>query len=177
MWWIQLWKSICQYRAADGYAYDYKDCIFCDDGHCFYQSQFIHSSRTPKNLSGNTRQLPKDTNMGFLHFNFVNWRNVLIKKAWYRCLEHIRVPDWPVEKINRFYKGQSYSLSTDDDDENVVLKSAFDTWFNAYDFFDQTVFEKPDLWRENQVLGWFEQYGKSFFKDLEIWNIDWGMGL
>ena len=40
-------------------------------------------------------------------------------------------------------------------------------------FFDENVYYQPDTWREKQIEGWVAQYGKDFFKDLSIWDIDW----
>ena len=165
--WIQLWRSVTQYR-FDGSVWtgNAKPFVFCDDGKCAYSSEFIHTPRVPANLSGRQHKIDGYTH-GLLHFQFVNWRNLLIKQAWYRCLEHIREPQKPVAEIN-----QRYAPSKDE--TGLGLKASPAEWLAGYPFFDQAVFDEPDQWRVKQVLGWFEQHGRARFESLDIWDINWG---
>ena len=114
--------------------------------------------------------MKKGYEYGVLHFQFVNWRNLLIKQAWYRCLEKIRFPKRSKKRINDLYRPAC-------DETNLGLKRVPKYWFDGYDFFDPSLFDEPEQWREKQILGWFEKHGKDYFTDLEIWNIDWGKGL
>lgn len=230
---INLWRS------ADYYRYDASlwsgiqgDFVFCDDGQCSYISNFIHTSRTPNNLTGkvimletdhfalpgalkasdimtgprftsdeinyaqrylNYRYLyPKQENgslidefkilfaaggpsvacyradytLGVLHFQFVNWENLLIKQAWYRCLEKIRDSDVRVEQINEKY---GYSKN----EEDLRLRPVPENWFEGYSFFDKNLYLDVVSWQKKQVLQWFDQYGTQYFEDLDIWDIDW----
>ncbi|MDT9187295.1 MAG: FkbM family methyltransferase [Limnospira sp. PMC 894.15] len=169
--WIQLWRSVNQYRYDHSVWTDnYKDFIFCDDGNCAYNSGFIHTSRTPHNLSGDTYQVDEDYIYGVLHFQFVNWRNMLVKQAWYRCLELIRNPRKPIAQINALYRPSK-------DETELGLKDAPKYWFSDYPFFDETAYSEPEQWREKQVMEWFDEYGKAFFEGLDIWDINWGEGL
>lgn len=60
MTWIQLWRSPYKYRFDSSvWSSTSGDFIFCDDGKCFYESAFIHTSRTPQNLSGQKIYLSK----------------------------------------------------------------------------------------------------------------------
>ena len=196
--WIQLWRS------PDYYRYDSSvwsggevDIAFCDDKKCSYKSEFIHTSRTPSDLSGkrqylvldnknfdyvnnfldkNGLLLPKnnknniqlqrylidqiennnksvidiqneigvmfwyggtskkglyrnDFTAGVMHFQFVNWDNLLAKQAWYRCLEKIRNPNIDTEKINSTY-GESKK------EAGLRRLKAPKVWFEGYkDFF------------------------------------------
>ena len=104
---------------------------------------------------------------GLLHFQFVNWRNLLIKQAWYRCLEHIRNPSKSIADINALYAPSK-------DESNLRTAKAPKAWFTNYTFFDPSLYQKAELWREKEVLKWFTQYGKNFFEQLDIWDIDWG---
>lgn len=169
--WIQLWRSTDRYRYDNSvWTWNYKDFIFGDDGRCAYNSDFIHTSRTPYNLSGETYQVDEDYTYGVLHFQFVNWRNLLVKQAWYRCLERIRNPRKPVAQINALYRPSK-------DETNLGLKDAPQDWFLGYPFFDATAYRQPEQWREKQVLQWFEEYGQAFFAELDIGDVDWGKGL
>lgn len=170
MTWIQLWRSISQYRFDSSvWTWNNKPFIFCDDRKAFYSSDFIHTSRVPANLSGNTYPI-KGYKYGVLHFQFVNWRNLLVKQAWYRCLERIRNPQKSTRDINNLYAPSK-------DEMNLGLQLSPEEWFEGYDFFDKTILDEAEVWREKQVLEWFEKYGRDYFKDLDIWDIDWGSDL
>ncbi len=165
--WIQLWRGVSQYRFDNSvWTWNSKAVIFADDGRCSYSSEFIHTPRVPANLSGRRHSLPGYSH-GLLHFQFVNWRNLLIKQAWYRCLEHIREPEKPVEEINRRYAPSK-------DETGLGLKAAPDEWLAGYPFFDPSIVSEPETWREKQILGWFKQFGRDHFRTLDIWDIQWG---
>ena len=88
--WIQLWKSIHYYRTDrlfDGAGRQHgilssgcMACIFRDDGVSMYEGDFIHTRRVPEALS-NKSLVIKDLEVGLLHFQFVNWRNFILKQA------------------------------------------------------------------------------------------------
>jgi hypothetical protein len=167
--WIQLWRSVKTYRFDNSvWTWNYKPFIFCDNGNSFYASDFIHTTRAPDSLQGPVYRMD-GYEYGVMHFQFVHWRNLLIKQAWYRCLERIRNPQKAIHMINRRYAPSK-------DETDLRLKAAPSEWFEGYTFLDESVFQKPEDWREQQVLKWFAQYGRDFFKDLDIWDIDWGRG-
>jgi glycosyltransferase involved in cell wall biosynthesis len=163
---INLWRGINKYRNNDGSVWVPRDNerIFCDNGVAYYPQGFIHGGALPRGLNG-TYYPSKDTSHFILHFQFVNWQNLLIKQAWYRCLEHIHNPKQSVQRLNEIY-GKSK------DENNIKFQQTCPEWFD-YPFFDASIFYQPEQWRKKQVLAWFEQYGKEFFKDLDIWDIDW----
>jgi len=164
--WIQLWRSTQQYR-FDSSIWTNKDAfvIFCDEPQAEYDNRFLHTSRIPRNLSGKQYTIP-GYDYGLLHFQFVNWDNVLIKHAWYRCLERIRAPHKSIAEINSIY-----GASTDEKDLKTRLSPS--NWFTNYSFFDPVIFEEPEKWRKVQVKEWFAEYGTDAFKELDIWDINW----
>lgn len=166
MTWIQLWRSVQYYRYDSSiWTNNYKPIIFCDDGKCSYATRFLHCSKIPNNLQGPMYTL-SGYERGLMHFQFVNWQNLLIKQAWYQCLELIRHPDVSIEHINSLY-GQTK------DENNLSLQPAPDYWFNGYDFFCPELFSIPEQWRKKQVRQWFDHYGIEYFKKLDIWHINW----
>lgn len=168
--WILFWRSVNNYRFDNSiWTHNYKNFIFCDDGKCSHNSEFIHTPRTPGNLKGKIYTV-KGYDRGMLHFQFVNWRNLLVKQAWYRCLERIRQPKKSDKAIN-----QRYAPSKNE--KNLGLRQSHADWLEGYSFFDSTVYDRPEGWREKQVLGWFQEYGKDHFAGLDIWDIDWASGL
>ncbi len=168
---FNLWRSVNQYR-NDSSVWKPRliDCIFCDDGVCSYKNEgFIHTSHIPRNLKGKLVILA-NPNYGLMHFQFVNWRNLLIKQAWYRCLEKVRYPNKSVREINNLYAPSK-------NEQGIQTSPVPSTWFLGYDFFDPATLQIAEQWREKQVLEWFEEFGKEFFTDLDIWDIDWGRTL
>lgn len=238
---INLWRSCNKYR------YDYSvwceaaaDVAFCDDGKCYFESDFLHTSRSPNGLQGEVVDLVTDQNdfkflnycldeynqrvigissgkdvdrrnlhlqryfidklknknmslskvassaneffwgegtsmkscyrhdftAGLMHFQFVNWDNLLAKQAWYRCLEKIRNPKIDVDSINSKY-GQSK------DEKDIRCLECPKSWFEGYGFFDKNICEKNDSWQRKEIKFWFKKYGKDFFKDLDIWDVEW----
>jgi hypothetical protein len=84
--WIQLWRSVKTYRFDNSvWTWNYKPFIFCDNGNSFYASDFIHTTGSPDGLQGPVYGMD-GYEYGVMHFQFVHWRNLLVKQAWYRCL-------------------------------------------------------------------------------------------
>jgi len=163
---IDLWRSPYYYRIDQSpYANRILDFAFCDDGVCYYDAGFIHSSHSPHHRKGGERWLKDDLHV-ILHFAFVNWEEVLIKHAWYKCLEHIRLPTKACYTINAEYASAT-------DERGIKLAHINDRWLVGYDFFDPSIFNHISHWRAEQIKGWFAQYGKDHFADLAIWNINW----
>lgn len=162
--WIHLWKQPDFYRSDAGWAYRFKDFIFCDDGLCSYSSEFIHTPRTPCNLSGISYYLDGNEH-GMLHFQFMNWTNVVIKQSWYKCLEHIRTPEKSVEAINQRY---AFSMDT----THVEILPIQKSWFDGYDFYSPKCFNTQEEWRTKQMNQWVNQYGIDYFKELDFWGLN-----
>ncbi len=168
--WICLWRSVDQYR-HDGSIWtdNYKPFVFADDGVSRYDEVFIHLDRMPSGLGGKRYRLP-GYEYGVLHFQFVNWRQLLVKQAWYRCLERIHYPDKPAPAINELYAPSK-------DESQLGLREAPRAWYDAYPFFNAERLRQSDTWREQQVLDWFQELGEAHFADLDIWDVDWGVGV
>ncbi len=165
--WIQLWRNVHQYRFDNSiWTWNRKGFIFCDDGKCSYTSEFVHTPRVPRDLSGKCYSLPGYVH-GLLHFQFVNWANFLSKHVWYCCLERVRDPKKPAEEINKRYAPSK-------NEDGLKVRPARSDWFSEYSFFDPAIFDPLDRRREAQVLEWFKEYGKDYFRDLAIWDVDPG---
>lgn len=176
MTWIQLWRSLDHYRYDNSvWSNVNSGFIFCDDGVCKHLpngKEFTHISRIPNTLRGKIHSIPGYTH-GVMHFQFVNWRNLLVKQAWYRCLEHIRLPQKTAQEIN-------YRYAPSKNEDGLGLMPVPAEWYKGYAFFDRSLYEKEkstEQWRERQVVGWFQEYGKEYFADLDVWDVDWGAGL
>ncbi|WP_162605057.1 FkbM family methyltransferase [Geomonas oryzae] len=164
--WLQLWRSTSNYR-DDGsiWSNSYKAVAFRDNWSSHYTSDFIHTPRIPKGIAGRTIRV-NGPEVGLMHFQFTNWANLLLKQAWYRCMERIRTPEKPDAEINERYAPSK-------DERNMVLKGAPEAWFSGYPLFDHECYQKPDNWRMEQVLAWFARYGREHFTGLDIWDVAW----
>jgi len=155
---VQLWRGVDKFRVDDGILL--RSVIFCDDEKSKltrYYQRFIHTGRIPQNLSG------KDKIIGthyVLHFQSVNIKNMGIRQAWYRCIEHIRY-DKTIEELNKKYVKMT-------DETGIELHKVPKSWYAGYDFFDASVYKKIDVYRRAQVYGWFDKYGFEFFADLNL---------
>ncbi|MEX2381469.1 MAG: hypothetical protein WD490_03730, partial [Opitutales bacterium] len=159
MQWLQLWRSVHNYRDDDSsWSNKYKRIIFCDNGTSQYKSDFIHTSRIPGKLKGRRRQID-GPEYGLLHFQFVNWENLEIKQAWYRHLERIRLPNKPAGEIMKKY-------APSEDETGLVVKPSPREWFAGYSFFDETLFGEADEWRRQQMRDWTNAYGSRYFSGL-----------
>jgi glycosyltransferase involved in cell wall biosynthesis len=140
--WIHLWRNVGFFRTdGDKGTARFKYCIFCDDRRARYSSEFIHTSRIPR-VNGNKYRL--EGPFGLLHFQFVNWENLVLKQKWYRWLERVYQPQKPIEDILTRY-GKS------EDEDGLVIESCPPKWFETYTFFDSAVFQEPDNWRIQQM--------------------------
>lgn len=164
--WLQLWRSTSSYR-DDGsiWSNSYKAVAFSDNWSSHYTSEFIHTPRIPKGIAGRTIRV-SGPEVGLMHFQFTNWGNLLLKQAWYRCMERIRTPEKPDAEINERYAPSK-------DERDMVLRGAPEAWFSGYPLFDHDCYQKPDNWRMEQVLAWFARYGRERFTGLDIWDVPW----
>lgn len=160
---MHMWKTKDRYRT---YFNETKKCfIFCDDGVCSYINQFLHVVRVPITIRGGAIFELENDNIGLLHFGYVNWDNVLIRQAWYKCLERIRNPQKPASEINSWYP-----CHKEGEAETFPVPRE---WMAGYTFFDPHVFDSSENWRCKQIMQWFTTYGRSHFADVEIWHLDW----
>jgi tetratricopeptide (TPR) repeat protein len=164
--WIQLWRSLRQYRFdRSQWTYASKAFAFCDDGRATYQSGFIHTQRIPNGLPGRTIPVVNYVH-GVMHFQFVDWPNLQIKQAWYRCMERVHQPCRPAREINTQY-------APSEDESGIELREVPSDWFDGYGTLDTTVFSARDERRVREVLAWFGEHGPRRFADLDIWRVDW----
>lgn len=162
MHWIQLRKSVWQFRCKNA---ELKQFAFCDDGQARYADRYLHVKRVPEDMNGNIIDFGNYATYGVLHFKEVNLSNLRIRQAWYQCLERIHRPQITPQKIANHYSRLM-------DESDIVLANCPAYWF-AYDFFDEMTCQQPDTWRKYQIKNWIHIYGYEYFKDLDIWDIDW----
>ncbi len=82
---VHAWKSIDRYRTYFDETMKY--FIFCDDGICSHAKEFLHALRVPLNLHGGVNLELENQDYALFHLGYLNWDNVLMRQAWYKCLE------------------------------------------------------------------------------------------
>ncbi|HLB93645.1 MAG TPA: glycosyltransferase family A protein [Candidatus Babeliales bacterium] len=178
---LNLWKGFKQYR-ADRTGGDpsmvYCSVLMCDDGNSLLDEDtrrspngFIHVGRLPGHIAraGKDLHMPKeDLKHVVIHLAYVDWDYYLTKRAWYLCLEKIRLGQFPqnnnsVKKINELYSKRRFF-----DPTVAILKPVDPEWLN-YGFFDENIyFKRTANWRKQQLHDWFKQYGMDFFNQLDF---------
>ncbi|MBC7475218.1 MAG: glycosyltransferase, partial [Candidatus Sericytochromatia bacterium] len=166
--WITPWRNINQYIAL---SWSVLEFAFCDDGKCSYSSSYNHSPRVPRNLIGHhimigETDIQGDYTFGLLHFNIIDWNNLMIRSAWSKCLERTKEPEKSITEINATYNNEIYN------NKNNLILPMKDNWLE-YDFFDGSVYFLPNKFKKEQVEEWLSAYGREYFSGLDIWDIDW----
>lgn len=163
---LNLWRGFKQFRSGGpGWCHDVRPFAFADDGVTSYSSEFIHTPRVPVDLQGHKWNMDSYA-MGVMHFQFVNWPALMLKQAWYRCMERVRRPERSDEDINTQYWQT-------EDESGMELKPVPQEWLQGYEFFDPAAFEIIDAFRQKQMIDWLREKGVAQFAGLDIWRIDW----
>lgn len=145
-------------------------CIFCDQPNAYFPAMFNQLPRVPKGIDGKVYEIT-DMDHVAIHLIFINWRNFVIKRLWYMCLElvHSKNPNKVAasHEINKLYNSTIFTAEHFDNYINCSKQS----WFN-YPFFNKFITYEDEEWRKAQILAWFRQYGKDYFKHLAIWELN-----
>jgi hypothetical protein len=162
--WIQMWKSITQYRNDKSiWANSWKSIAFWDNRKLNYPTNYIindHTSRIP--LLDPVKEI-KVNSIPLLHFQWVSWERVEIKQAWYCCSELINAPN-SANEINNKYR---QSLV----DDSKTLTDIPLAWIEGLNIPANLETAEAD-WHLYEIYKWFDDYGVLFFEDLNIWHIE-----
>jgi hypothetical protein len=102
-------------------------------------------------------------NLGVLHFQFSNWRSVVLKHYWYRALERIRMPEKSIDLINARYDS---SL----DEAGLLVSVSLEDWFRWYDLDVRELMVPKSYWRARELISWRDQHSSLLTDRLPI---DW----
>jgi len=173
--WIQLWKSLTQFRDdSSPLANSWKDFAFCDDGSNF-PTRFLSEFRTPptkksaQKTASSTTPIKIKREIGVvLHYQFVLFERVQLKQAWYRCSELVNTST--KAGIINF----TYAMTLDT--PNVKTKNVQTNWTSGIVQPNILLELKKDTerktnWHLKEILQWFDKYGVTFFEPLQIWHI------
>lgn len=164
--WIQLWRSINQYRNDDSVwspKKNIKEYMFIDNENIDYEKiETIndHTSRVPN--MGIKKRIK--LNFPLLHLQFVNWERSQLKQAWYMCNE--KVAGLESEVINaKYFNSQN--------EDNIYLSKTKKKWLKDF-FVDDSALklERYSEWYVSEINKLFSLHGVDMFLDLNIWNLE-----
>jgi hypothetical protein len=138
---------------------------FMDDG-TEYCGVKMHSPRIP-NTSGEAIKL---TDVKLLHYAYIDPERLLSKHRMYKCFELI-------ENNNRPWRICITYQDTQIKDYGKPILLMQDEWlkgFNWLESYRETVTGKENCyWYDEEVLNYFDKFGKEKFRKINIWDIDW----
>lgn len=138
---------------------------FVDDG-AEYRGAKMHSPRIPA-TTGETVKL-KDIKL--LHYIAIESARLFSRHRWYKCLEYINHDTRP---WNACVTYQDTRIKTYD----ATIIPVKEEWLSGYAWLDEYRLRKVDAekcyWWDEEILDYFDRYGVSKFRKLNIWDVDW----
>jgi glycosyltransferase involved in cell wall biosynthesis len=162
--WIALWKCTDHYKNDNTvWSNNYKDFIIFDNPSLKHDYAFLGVGRTP-GINNDDTWIKLNPKYGaVLHYQFSHWKNFQLKQAWYRMSELIKMGPGNEGSIN-----QKYSITLDNQTSHV--SKCPDEWLKDIPKYD--IDHIPASWHLEKIKGWFKEYGKDYFKNLDIWHIN-----
>jgi hypothetical protein len=140
---------------------------YIDDG-AEFKSGLIHACRL-FDPDENTKNILITEEIKILHLQYIDWNRMESKHRWYQCFEKINYPEKSELDIYRQYH-HMYSLP-----KNRFISVPQD-WISVYSKYNieitEVIYEDKLSWDE-KILTYFQEYGKSHFRKLAIWDVNW----
>jgi len=136
------------------------------DDNSSHKGRSVHSPRIPVSEK-NSIILLKDIKV--LHYQYTDWERMESKHRWYQCWERINDPKKSSVDIYRQYH-HMHSIKKED------IKVIPEIWFSEYlkrGIDIKNITKEIKYYWDEEVIGYFNKYGTSFFKKEYIWDIDW----
>ncbi len=165
--WVNLWKTPLEYR-DDKSVWSNSQSWFAyrDDGKVKFEGVVFHGPRAPESFLKNKVTI---NYLQVMHYQFVNLGMERSKQALYQIFERNHYPNQNIEYINKKY---AYAF-----DEREMKLSQLEVKHYAVWIEKGIVIEEYPSdgynWRDTEVLKNFRKYGLEFYKNLNIWYIDW----
>ncbi len=166
--WITMWDKPNLYR-NDASLWSNNACWFgfCDDRQAKFEGPIFHGPRVPESFLRNKVYIES---LSVMHYQFINKGNELSKQALYQVYERNHFPNKSTEHINKIY---SIAFDTKNINLDPIDSKHIDPWLKkGIKLLD----EYPDTtlnWRDKEVLRNFKKNGSNFYKNINIWYINW----
>ena len=138
---------------------------FMDDGSP-HAGEKIHAPRTPQPEKAPWLCLKE---LKVLHYQYSDWDRMLSKHRWYQCWETLNMPQSSPYGLYRKYHHMD---SVRPDEIQPVLAQ----WLQGYieRGIDMSSLNKDPIYRwDQEVMGFFQNHGTTYFSKLDLWDIDW----
>lgn len=166
--WLTMWGSPTSYR-NDRSVWSRNNCwfAFVDDRVVKFKGPAFHGPRVPEAVVGNKLFVG---DLRVMHYQFLNLPHERSKQALYQVYERKHFPSKSIEKINKIY---AIAFDVDNIKLQNLAHDEYMPWVNhgldlIKDYNDDSL-----NWRDVEVLRHFNAYGVAFFRDINIWFIDW----
>ena len=164
--WVQLWRSINQYRNDNSVwnpKKNIKEFMFIDNGSMNYErTETIndHTTRIPNLGVENKKKL----NFPLLHLQFVNWERSQLKQVWYMCNE--KVAGNNSEDINSKYINSQ-------NENNIKLSRTKKKWLSDF-LLNEEILKQDHFseWYVKEIDELFSKHGVEEFLELNIWHLE-----
>lgn len=166
--WITMWGKPDLYR-NDTSLWSNNSCWFgyCDDRKAQFEGPIFHGPRVPECFLKNKVYIDS---LSVMHYQFINKGNELSKQALYQVYERNHFPNKSTEHINKIY---SIAFDTKKIHLDPIDIKHIDPWIKkGINLLD----EYPDMalnWRDKEVLRNFKKNGANFYRNINIWYINW----
>lgn len=138
---------------------------FVDDG-SEHQGETIHSTRIPNPPDAPRLKL---TEVGVLHYQYVDWDRMKSRQRWYQCWERINHPTKRPITLYRQYHHM-------DAPPSEQLRHLKDEWTQGYTRLGIDMFsvKRDTIYRWDPIVaGWLTEHGSAMFRKCDIWDVDW----
>lgn len=162
--WLFPWLQICPgfdsfWKFGTNYG------AFVDDGREFVPHGVIHARATFWATSPN--ELKTASNIGLLHFQFVDWNRMQSKHRYYQCFEHIAFPTKSAIEVFRKYHWMF--------DSDLSKESIPSHWIEDYkklgvDIIKNVSFEN-EYWWDKKIDRYFAAYSPKHFRHYETFKL------
>jgi hypothetical protein len=166
--WITMWDKPNLYR-NDASLWSNNSCWFgyCDDRKAKFEGPIFHGPRVPECFLGNKVYIDS---LSVMHYQFINKGNELSKQALYQVYERNHFPNKSTEHINKIY---SIAFDTKNINLDRIDSKHIDPWLkkgiNLLEEYPDTALN----WRDKEVLRNFKKNGADYYKNINIWYINW----
>lgn len=137
---------------------------YVDDGEPFRKG-VIHAPRT---IVPNGHDVLKCNDVCVLHYKFMDWGRMLDRNRWYQCFELVYKLSYPVSIFRRYHQldtiplDQRHPWPTQWKDEYAKLGIEITSVLHQFN----------PMW-DKQVIDYMIEYGASYFRHLNIWDVNW----
>ena len=156
--WMQLWPGF-EYYWENNTAFG----AFADDGRKYNGHGIIHSRELFPFRENDELRIASQ--IGILHYQFVDWARMQSKHRYYQCFEHISFPAKSAIEIFRTY----HWMYDSELPRNLLPHSWVDDYHRLGIDIHEVSFDK-DYWWDKKVEDYFAEFSHKYFRHVETYR-------